>query len=383
MNAVAAVSGASPQIRAREEDKILGVELLRFASACAVLIFHYKHFAYIGGSAAHFHPSAQPFYPLLGFLYTQGFYGVEVFWCISGFIFYWKYASAISQRKVGGYSFFALRFSRLYPLHLTTLGLVALLQLAYFRATGLQFVYQHNDLHRFVLQLFMASNWLTPVESFDGPIWSISLEVLVYALFFLTVRYVSKSPFAAAAIALLAALVQVLKISTNPLFPCVMFFYLGCLCANVYERTKRERALGNLASIVAALLLVGAVAIEAILHLHAKYFLVVCEPCLVFLAVRHMPSSDSVTRLLVPAGNMTYSSYLLHFPIQLATVTVFAYFGRPVPVDSPALFLGFMAVTLFLSYWTYRLLEMPAQKLIRNRLLHTRVQKPLAAPRPS
>lgn len=370
-------------MRAREEDKILGVELLRFASACAVLIFHYKHFAYIGAAPVHFDPSTQPFYPFLRFLYIQGFYGVEVFWCISGFIFYWKYAGAISARKVGGYSFFALRFSRLYPLHLTTLLLVALLQLAYFSQTGLQFVYQQNDLHRFVLQLFMASNWLTPVESFDGPIWSISLEVLVYALFFLTVRYVSKSPFMAAAIALLAALVQILKISVNPLVPCVMFFYLGCLCAYVYQRTKDDRLLGNLASIAAALLLFGAVAVEATLHLHAKYFLVVCEPCLVFLAVRHMPGNESVTRLLVPAGNMTYSSYLLHFPIQLATVTLFAYFGRPVPVGSPALLLGFLAITLTLSYWTYRLFEMPAQKLIRKRLLHTRTQKSLGAPTPS
>ena len=382
MNAVAAVSGASSRAKASDDDKILGVELLRFACACAVLVFHYKHFAYVGAAPTHFDPSTQPFYPLLQFLYTQGFYGVEVFWCISGFIFYWKYARAIAERKVGGYKFFALRFSRLYPLHLTTLLLVAVLQYAYFRQTGMQFVYQHNDLPRFVLQLFMASNWLTPAESFDGPIWSISLEVLVYALFFLTVRYVSKSPFLAAAIALLAALVQVLKVSVNPVFPCVMFFYLGCVCATVYDGTQRDRRLGNLASIAAAVLLFGAIAIETTLHVHAKYFLVVCEPCLVFLAVRHMPSHESVTRLLVPAGNMTYSSYLLHFPIQLATVTVFAWLGRPVPVGSPVLFLSFMAVTLFLAYWTYRLFELPAQKQIRILLLQSRTQKTLA-PKPT
>lgn len=381
MNAVAAVSYANSQERARQEDKILGVELLRFASACAVLVFHYKHFAFVGGSLANFQPSAEPFYPFLKFLYTNGYYGVEVFWCISGFIFYWKYASAISERRVSGYSFFALRFSRLYPLHIATLLLVTLLQLAYFRETGMQFVYQQNDLHRFVLQLFMASNWLTPIESFDGPIWSISLEVLVYALFFLTMRRISRSAFLMGVVALLAALVQVLKISTNPVFPCVMFFYLGCFCAIVYERTKSERRLRNIASLAAALLLVGGVAIQAILHLHAKYFLIVFEPCLIFLVVRHMPSNDSVTRVLVPAGNMTYSSYLLHFPIQLATVTVFACLGRPVPVYSPVLFLAFLAFTLFVSYWTYRLFELPAQKLLRARLLHGRTGSML--PRPS
>lgn len=383
MNAVAAVADASSREQAYQEDKILGVELLRFASACAVLVFHYRHFAVVGDSFANFHPSAQPFYPVLRFLYTYGFYGVEVFWCISGFIFYWKYASAISRRKVDGYSFFALRFSRLYPLHLATLLLVAALQLVYFHETGKQFVYQQNDLHRFVLQLFMASNWLTRIESFDGPIWSISLEVLVYALFFLSMRYLSKSPFLMATVALAAAMVQVLKLSTNMVFPCVMFFYIGCLCAIVYERTKHERRLGNLVSIAAAVLLVGSVAAEVTLHLHAKYFLVVFEPCLIFLAVRHMPSSEGVTRLLVPAGNMTYSSYLLHFPIQLTVVSIFTYLGRPVPVESPVLFLGFIGFTLFLSYWTYRLFELPAQKHLRGLLLGGRPQRVLQAPRAS
>ena len=35
----------------------------------------------------------------------------------------------------------------------------------------------------------MASEWgITQGESFDGPIWSVSVEVLVYLLFFLMLR---------------------------------------------------------------------------------------------------------------------------------------------------------------------------------------------------
>ena len=57
---------------------------------------------------------------------------------------------------------------------------------AWYRAqTGQDYVYGNNDLPHFVLQLFLASDWAGRSDwSFNGPIWSISVEILVYALFY-------------------------------------------------------------------------------------------------------------------------------------------------------------------------------------------------------
>jgi peptidoglycan/LPS O-acetylase OafA/YrhL len=74
-----------------------------------------------------------PLHGLLRPFYEAGEYGVWVFWCISGFIFFWKYRDAIHDRSMHGWTFFVFRLSRLYPLHLVTLALVAILQSAYFR----------------------------------------------------------------------------------------------------------------------------------------------------------------------------------------------------------------------------------------------------------
>ncbi len=71
------------------DDKLIGIELLRFASAVAVLVFHYQHFAFSGGEQVNFVAREQPFYSVLHLFYNYGFYGVQVFWCISGFIFFW------------------------------------------------------------------------------------------------------------------------------------------------------------------------------------------------------------------------------------------------------------------------------------------------------
>ena len=65
--------------RSGSEDKLLGIELLRFASALAVLVFHYQHLAFVGTQQVNFEPTQQPFYSLLSFFYRYGFHGVQVF----------------------------------------------------------------------------------------------------------------------------------------------------------------------------------------------------------------------------------------------------------------------------------------------------------------
>jgi peptidoglycan/LPS O-acetylase OafA/YrhL len=353
------------------EDKLLGVELLRFVCALAVLVFHYQHLAFVGTQpAAFFVATRQPFYSMLRPFYQFGFYGVEVFWCISGFIFFWKYGQAISRRTVGGYKFFVLRFSRLYPLHIVTLLFVAAMQMVYLHHNHSYFVYGNNDLPHFLLQLFMASNWLIPsqVESFNGPIWSISVEILVYGLFFLTLRYLSASWVACALIAVLAALVAGFKLSTLPVFFCVMYFYVGCLAAIVYARAQHSVRARALVSLGAALAVAGTFVATRFVDVHAVYVLLVGAPSLILLCTIHLRGSKRMSSLLVAAGSMTYSSYLLHIPIQLTVMTILSLLGVAAPIYSPFLFLAFILGTLTLSYWCYALFEMPAQNWLRRRL---------------
>jgi peptidoglycan/LPS O-acetylase OafA/YrhL len=363
------------------EDKLLGVELLRFACALSVLIWHYQHFAFVGlQRAADFMPEQQPFYPLLHPLYRHGLHGVEVFWCISGFIFFWKYGQAISRRAVGGYKFSVLRFSRLYPLHLVTLLFVALLQQIYLRHDHSYFLYA-NDLPRFFSQLFMASNWLTWEESFNGPIWSISVEILAYGLFFLTLRYLSASLPMCALMAALGALVAVFWLPTLPLFYCVMYFYVGCLAAIAHRRAGDSVRMRALVSSAAALALTGIFAARRYLAIDAIYVLVVAAPSLILLLTLHLPGGRRARRLLVAAGSMTYSSYLLHVPLQLTVVTLLSMLGLSAPIYSPVFFVGFILVALALSYWCYALFELPAQNWLRRKLLAPEAVRP-AAPGP-
>ena len=170
-------------------NKLIALEALRFLSAFAILVFHYRHFFYVASEPVGLVQERLPLYGVLHVLYDSGRLGVWIFWCISGFIFFWKYRDAIAGRTIGGWQFFVLRFSRLYPLHFVTLLVVALLQATYFNLHGCFFAYQSNDVWHFLAQLFLASEWNGREDlSFNGPIWSISVEVLVYLWFFLMLR---------------------------------------------------------------------------------------------------------------------------------------------------------------------------------------------------
>ncbi len=353
-------------------NKLLGLELLRFVAAFGVLIWHYQHFAYVGGKAVGLVREQLPFYGLLQWFYDGGLYGVWIFWCISGFIFFWKYREPIDNRSIGAKEFFVFRFSRLYPLHLVTLLLVAGLQVAYFHLNDFFFVYQANDLRHFLLQVLMASNWgFEHGDSFDGPIWSISVEVLVYVVFFVMLRFVTGSALLNVVIIIACVNARLIH-APGMVFDCLAFFYIGGLAAIARRAVAAAQrgAIDNVAwAVLGVFCLLSWSFALARFDLFAYGFLLIGTPILLFCISRDISVSAATQRLIEAAGNMTYSSYLLHFPIQLVIALGFAIVGAPIPYYHAAFFVIFVTTTLLASYLTYRGFEAPAQNIIRRRLL--------------
>jgi peptidoglycan/LPS O-acetylase OafA/YrhL len=358
-------------------NKLLGLEVLRFLTAFAILVFHYPHFAFVADKAVDLVKDRLPLYGLLHMFYDAGVYGVWIFWCISGFIFFWKYRDAIADRSVSGWKFFVLRFSRLYPLHFVTLLLVAILQPVYFGLNGYFFVYQDNDLWHFLLQLFMASNWgFQYGNSFDGPIWSISVEVLVYILFFLML-------LATRSWLLNLVVIAACVTSSGQVAYCFAFFYIGGLAA--IARRAIATATFSRAIEGGAWLAVVMLPFLAWRFTHGQLeqadfpLLLTYTPIVLFCLSRDIAMPAPIQKMVEAAGNMTYSSYLLHFPIQLMIMLGFAIIRAPIPLYDETFFGLYLATTLLASYFTYRYFEAPAQNLIRDLLLRPNAAAPVTA----
>jgi peptidoglycan/LPS O-acetylase OafA/YrhL len=359
------------QDSAPKNNKLLGLEIIRFIAAMSVLFWHYQHFFYVADKPTDFVSEQQPLYSTFSFFYTYGHMGVQVFWCISGFIFFSKYSRTISEKIIDHKKFFVLRFSRLYPLHFATLLLVAVLQIIYFSRNNFYFVYQNNDFRHLILQLFFASNWgFQRGDSFNGPIWSISVEVVIYMIFYLVLRYVGKSWLVNIAVLLLCAASRVAH-GPSPIVDCLGFFYIGGLSAialQYFEKTKYHNLLSALS--LAAVFLVPVTAYVTRIYHYKSFaflFLMTYVPTLLYIAARNVTVHPTVQSVVEAAGNMTYSSYLIHFPIQLTIAIFFAYTNQAIPAHSLTFFLGFMFVTLVASYYIFRFFEKPAQGFIRHK----------------
>jgi peptidoglycan/LPS O-acetylase OafA/YrhL len=97
--------------------------------------------------------------------------------------------------------------------------------------------------------------------------------------------------------------------------------------------------------------------------------LLAAVPCLLVLLARDWPILVRAQRPIRFAGNLTYSSYLLHFPLQLLLAIAVATTGILPKLTSPAFLAAYLGITLGISALSYRYFELPAQQWLRQRTL--------------
>lgn len=366
---------------------LYALDVSRGIAALSVVLWHWQHFAFNGHSqASDFVRSEQPLYRLFKLFYEKGEIGVEYFFLLSGFIFFWLYRDAIANRVINAKRFFVQRFSRLYPLHFATLLLVAVLQYLYIKHNGNSFVYPNNDGYHFVLNVFFASKWgLESGWSFNAPIWSVSIEVLLYAIFFIAALWRKTGLFTCFAVSVLA--VVLLQISHNLIFKgLTMFFWGGAvfhLTRIISSTTSGIKLLVYLTTASCWLLvLISFYVVDlsaAILNLGiiGKLFLISFPFYVLFpLTISSLALLEVDGRLSVRSiswiGDVTYSSYLLHFPLQLIFALAVGYGMLDKQFYFEPLYLVlFFVMLVWLSYLTYSRFEMPMQRYVRTKLTRT------------
>jgi peptidoglycan/LPS O-acetylase OafA/YrhL len=360
--------------RTVERVHLSGIEICRAVAAFAVVIWHYQHFfqtgIWSGTEAASRH--AYPFYDLLFPFYGSGYAAVEIFWTISGVIFYWKYSSEIHQRTISLGTFSLYRISRLYPLHLVTFFIVAFLQFLYCRENPTPFIYQ-ADWRLFFPHLLMASNWLpNQPDSFNGPVWSVSIEVLAYMAFFVVARSFRPGLVQCVIGVILAKCVVDFGDATfgwpgMTVVHCLQYFFSGgVIHFLIVKKNEKQRLLmfgffGCLALALIAARLRGMIGLNSHVIWAASFVIVGTFHSI---PERFIPLRSVITA----AGNLTYSSYMVHFPIQLAMVLFVqsAMLSHDVFYDRIA-FLLYISATFGLAYASFRFFETPAQRAMRSR----------------
>ena len=359
----------------KKDQELSGIELLRFLCAFGVVVWHYQQFFFKGEWDPVTSEAMRPTFPCysaLKIFYENGSLAVPFFWVISGFIFNWHYARSIENRSVGMTEYILRRFSRLYPLHLATLLAVVVGQHYYFASHNSYFIYVWSKPIWFAAQLLFASNWFAREPlSFNGPIWSVSIEVLIYLVFFAATRILRPGLRISVVISLIFALLYYYsRTFLNPLvFSCGMYFFAG----SVANQAMKFRPIFPLASALAVALLLGLTLGAVPINDASMLVLAMC------VVITSAGASNTALRpglrRVAFLGNATYSSYLLHFPLQLAMVLVVDFLGISRDIFyNPLALLLYLSLVIALSLLAHKFFEMPAQKLIRDRAgRHTRI----------
>lgn len=312
-----------------------------------------------------------PLRALLWPFYDHGGVAVQAFWVLSGVVFAVTYCRA--DVRFGLRDFAVRRFSRLYPLHLATLLLVAAIQMLSFAVFGAPQVYDNNDAYHFVLQLFFVSSWGFQVgDSFNGPIWSVSVEIIAYAMFAAYVLAAARNVAAALAIACVGIAWWLL--SANVIAYCFGLYFLGVAASLVVTWLAGRVSKRSMLSLGLALLSLNVVIAVAVVRSGQidrlpAVLTIVCLPIAIAGLVCLDFALPPVPRSLGWIGAITYATYLTHMPILMIMKMIIAALGWQDVVAQPVTLVVFFGTVIAVSIPVYRYFELPAQDWLRSRLL--------------
>lgn len=337
------------------------LDLSRLIAAVAVLFWHYLHFT-IPPDRNRAPPNFVDYEPLsgvFGAFYAHGHLAVEYFWIVSGFVFAHVYLADENGRA----RFWLARFARLWPLHLLTLAVVAALQALYWAQHARHFVFGPNDLTHFLLNLGLAHFWgFEKGMSFNGPSWSLSVEIVAYAAFWALLPALRLGRTAVAAAAGAGAALAALTYPDLKVFACVTYFFAGL---SVYFVLLR----GGLRAW--PLLIgggVGLVAATGLGEIRGFDFPSGAAWVLALFALALSADAfDRAGRLTVGKrwGDASYGTYLWHFPIQLVLIMALDLLPGGRALSQHWAFLAlYLALAVGAGFASHRWFEKPAQRAI-------------------
>lgn len=367
------------------ETRFYGLDGLRGVGAMTIVILHYRGLSdkWIDNNT-----SINPYFHQIAALWKYGWLAVDFFFLLSGFIFFWKYGKAVSEKAITLTNFALLRLTRLYPLHLCALASMGVAQLLYYNATRTTFIYGNNNLYHLILQLtFLNYGWIETGHSWNASAWTIALEMAMYFIFYAVCfgrqnrTLISLGLFLVAIQFWVKGPVANVPFLNEPFLRAGVSFFLGGTILYFYEALRLNP---KIAAIVGAAMLGFVVVLLGLTQLIAlgdvslisvtgprlnADWMIGGFPCLLLGCLLFRPASQlfgsAPFRYL---GDISYSVYMLHLPVEV----LFGWFSiRLWQLDflNKGVFWTYVAVVMILSTLSHYYFEKPVMRALRRRYL--------------
>ena len=367
------------------------LDLARAVAAICVVLQHYQHFYFIAPHVYqdNFVRSQQPLYETIKPFYLFGPVAVQFFFVLSGFIFFFMYKDMIFSKSISFKNFIILRLSRLYPLHLLTLFIMLFLQLYYNYLNDSYFIYEENNLKNFLLHILLIQEWglVASQWAFNAASWSISVEFLLYIVFFYVALIGIKNLFQSILSLIIAfILFVIIQPEATNLMVGFVCFYIGGVTYFFYIHLKKIINIDKTTKILTLffLIILNVIIFGRFLN---SYFLTLQNnlefligdrfllllyfvkfPLIILTLALMQNFFNNLGKSLKLLGDMSYTIYLVHVPVEIIYSIIDTQIIK-INYDSNYFFLIYFVTIFLFSFVIFAFFEIPLKKFIRKKLI--------------
>ena len=286
-----------------DQRKILPLESLRGVAAIIVALLHFQPAPFLKNI------------PIIG----NGDLMVDFFFVLTVFVIglsYWGKINSVNDLI----RFQKKRFWRLYPLHLVTLLIFLIIEIArYLSQLNIQPAFERSGLIAFISHTFLVQSFTGHISAFNTPSWSISTEFYTYLVFALVMLIKTRLTIIIFLIGISFAFLMAITPEhplDGPHFTafsrCAYSFFLGVMAFRFSCLISAK-----VPTILAAVLLIASTAAICLL---GKSPLEICIPILFAITITALSQIDPKAWLpkilsipiLVWTGTISYSIYMTH-----------------------------------------------------------------------
>jgi peptidoglycan/LPS O-acetylase OafA/YrhL len=149
-------------------------------------------------------------------------------------------------------------------------------------------------------------------------------------------------------------------------YQCLMYFLVG---VSVYFAITTPKSIFRITSLIGLIVFIPFI-IPEFRNKHISLVVIVLVCAAAFLD--SFPSANYLQRLRI-VGELTYSVFLWHAPLQMIILMIMMQFNISNSIaQSPLFLLFFLVLTYSVGYVSYRWIEQPARKFLNNRFMPAR-----------
>lgn len=335
--------------------------------------------------------------PFMHSMIESGTTGVAFFFMLSGFVLAYANDGWTPSRRAT-LRFWSSRLARIYPAYFLALIWFAPFILFHRFSVEPPDLAAKKALASFIPAVFLVQSWFYPrfALAWNGPGWTLSVEVIFYLIFPLIALKIRTLPnwqklslclacwLLSAALSLIdpfllaPSMERDLFATVNPIFHLPTFVSGMALGYHFAQRTRaRSGTVLSVAGILSICALAPAAYLLPAAFVHNSAFLPAFGLLLYGLALNGWPAGLLSRPAMVALGEASYSLYILQFSIVFSLMLAeqrfvfhdFIQFGRQSPLLSDAQFYALAAVvSIAISLFVCRFYEQPLRSYIRRRL---------------